>query len=128
MPEKNQYQYDSGDSDQCSKQVSNDRTFSFINGRSMVHNYDRKPIVSNAQWASWYNIYYSVTALLIHRELIKWFSSYHQFPVRDHFSSHKLLSRMAARGIVCQCLHVNIHSYLWITTKRAPGKNVISLQ
>lgn len=65
-------------------------------------------------------IYYSIKASLIDCEFIKWFSLHHQFPVRDHLSStsHKLLSRMAGRGIACQCLHVNVLSYLWRTKKK----------
>lgn len=50
-PEKNQYQYGCCDSDQCSKWIPDDGTFSFIHGRSMAHGYDRKASVSGRQWA-----------------------------------------------------------------------------
>lgn len=116
-PETNQYQYGSRDSDQCTKQVSNDRTFAFINGRSMVHSYDRKAIGFNAQWASWWNIHYSITALSIRCGFVKRFYLYHQVPVRDRLSStnHKLLSRMAARHfIVYMRRFIHIYGYLQV--------------
>lgn len=59
-------------------------------------------------------IHYSITAPVIHCEFIK------RFPLYPPL--YKLLSRMAGRGTACQCLHVNIPSYLWVTKKEAQVK------
>lgn len=75
----------------------------------MVHSYDRKDIVFNGQWATRWNIHYSITAIT--------FYLYHQVPVRDRWSStnHKLLSRMAARHfIVYMRRFIHIYGYLQV--------------
>ena len=120
MPEKNQYQYGSCDSDQCSNRILMIGPFLLSMGDQWHIVMTENPLflMPNGHCG---RIYHSITTPLIHCEFMKCYSVYHQFPVHDHLSStsHKLLSRMTGRGIVCQCLHLNTHSYLWRTEKEA---------
>ena len=110
VSEENQYQYGSCASDQCSNHVSNDRNFSVINGRSMVHHYDRKPIVIKAQWTTLVEYVIQSQHYWSTENLNNSFLSYHLFLAHDHLycTSHTWLPTMAVRGIIQY-----VHSCTW---------------